>query len=278
MKRLFLLSTLAAGLSLIAGVAFLGVAADLTPDGVALTNESAPVVSPVTGEEINSSAVELDLQLWLVEQAIRHPWLGLLLLLVATARFGVKPLMAWAHHYVESTATPEDDAALARFEASRAFYWLSLTLDTLGSVKLTTVLLLVSRWRSRGIAESTRTLAVAGLASITLLGMPGCMTSGSLALRAEQTIATSFATTDAFLQWEETNRDTVSEEITAVADTLRSDFPPAHEAALDALAAYKRSRDVESYDALRAWLTTLQEMTAAAKRARAEIVQSATSE
>lgn len=124
------------------------------------------------------TTVEMELQVWLVNQAVRHPWLAVVLLLIASARLGLKPLMAAAHRYVERTAGPQDNEALARFEASRTFWWLSFALDVLGSVKLTTVLLFISRFRGTDAVERGRALAVVGLAGLFLLGTPGCGTLG----------------------------------------------------------------------------------------------------
>lgn len=201
MKRFWIFASLLALVSLLAGVGFLGAAeppdiplGDPARPGIAAPIPesvrslgtdpvAAPAWSPIEYSQVVAAqpvppTVEMELQVWLVNLAVRHPWLGVLLLLVACARLGLKPLMAAAHRYVESTAGPEDDEALARFEASPAFRWLSFALDVLGSVKLTTVLLLISRFRSRGTAEGGRALALAGLAAIFFLGGTGCMTTG----------------------------------------------------------------------------------------------------
>ena len=92
-------------------------------------------------------------------------------------------------------------------------------------------------------------------------------------VRSEQTISASFTTTDGFLKWEEANRAALPEKVTEIADTLREDFPPAHDAALASIVAYKKDRTAFAKDAVSKWLVTLQKMSDQAAKARAEIAK-----
>lgn len=94
-----------------------------------------------------------------------------------------------------------------------------------------------------------------------------------VAVRAEQTISSSYNIANALVRWEEANRDQLSDDVSAAADTVRADFPPAHRAALDALQAYKADRSVYAKDQLLRWLSTLTKLDEIAQRARGEIAQ-----
>lgn len=100
----------------------------------------------------------------------------------------------------------------------------------------------------------------------------GCKTptGDPVAVRAEQTIQTSFTTVDTFLAFEHGQKN-LPGSVQEAADTLRTKYPPAHRAALDALAAYKRNRDAYSTDTLNRWLATLLELAAVAAQARTEL-------
>lgn len=74
----------------------------------------------------------------------------------------------------------------------------------------------------------------------------GCAIFGSVAegsrpevVRAEQFAKISFATTDAFLEWEATYRSTLGEDVKSFAARLRAEFPPAFTALRSATKAYK---------------------------------------
>ncbi|MBX3732607.1 MAG: hypothetical protein KF791_08440 [Verrucomicrobiae bacterium] len=119
---------------------------------------------------------------------------------------------------------------------------------------------------------STLAPVLVGCALFAGLMLAGCAGSGGgVALNSEKALTTSFNTVDTFLAWEHANRDVLSDQVTAVADTLRTTYPPAHDGALQALAAYKQARDASSHDALLTWLATLQGMADAAMEARARI-------
>lgn len=100
----------------------------------------------------------------------------------------------------------------------------------------------------------------------------GCKTptGDPVAVRAEQTIQASFTTVDTFLAYEHSQRN-LPGGVQEAADTLRTQYPPVHRAALDALASYKRNRDAYATDTLNRWLATLLELAAIAARARTEL-------
>lgn len=75
-------------------------------------------------------------QPFIVEFAQNHPWALTALALIAALRLVFKPIMAGVSHYVKSTPSANDDAALERIEHSRAFRVFAWLLDYLGSIKV----------------------------------------------------------------------------------------------------------------------------------------------
>lgn len=124
--------------------------------------------------------------------------------------------------------------------------------------------------------QSSHLLVLVGLLPAALM-LAGCASlapdADPIVVRAEQSISISYETANGFVEWEEANRASVSEDVTDAADTLRADFPAAHRAALDALAAYKADRSAYAKDRLLQWLSTLAKFDEIARRARGEIAQ-----
>lgn len=133
----------------------------------------------------------------------------------------------------------------------------------------------IHQWFQQGAAavkkDPERTSALIWLLVPWFL-FAGCKTptGDPVAVRAEQTIQTSFTTVDTFLAFEHGQKNLPGSVQEAV-DTLRTQYPPAHRAALDALAAYKRNRDAYATDTLNRWLATLLELAAIAAQARTEL-------
>ena len=66
----------------------------------------------------------------------KYPVIASILMVVGGLRAVFKPLMAVAHAYVEYSASPKDNEALAKVEGSKIYKGLAFVLDYLASVKL----------------------------------------------------------------------------------------------------------------------------------------------
>jgi len=97
--------------------------------------------------------------------------------------------------------------------------------------------------------------SVLAVGALVPLLLAGCATKGTVAegsevfvVNAEQTQQMAFEAVNAFLQFEQANRDAlwaVDHGIKQAADELRRTFPAANESAVNALGAYKHNRTVE---------------------------------
>jgi hypothetical protein len=100
--------------------------------------------------------------------------------------------------------------------------------------------------------------------------LTGCQTNGGgdqFVIEAEKDLRSTFHIVDAFLEYEASNRRTVGPDVTAVADAMRRDFPPAYKAARDSLRAYKENRDPQGRANVSTWLKTLNAAMLSALRA-----------
>lgn len=105
---------------------FAQVAPDVTSNAV-----PADPVTPNANDAAQSAAGSLISTL-----AQKAPWVMTLLAIVGALRLTVKPIVAAIHSYAESTATPKDDALIAKIENSKALAALFFVLDWFGSVKI----------------------------------------------------------------------------------------------------------------------------------------------
>lgn len=121
-------------------------AAALTPDRElsAWLVPSRPLLAQVTASDVTPPA-ELGtvapallgpLQSFLQGQAATHPWIVTVLLIVGCLRFFLKPLVAAAHYYAESTETPKDDELIAKIEDSAPLKIVYFCFDWFASLKL----------------------------------------------------------------------------------------------------------------------------------------------
>jgi hypothetical protein len=205
----------------------------------------------------------------LVDLAMRYPWLALIITLMGVLRLALKPVMMLLHARVAATPEPDDDRLLESVERSLAFQAFAFFLDWFGSIKIP------ARPAAAKAPTSTTLSLVLACGIPALLLVSGCKAlapeADPVVVRAEQTISISYETANTFVQWEASNRESIPPDVTAAADTVRTDFPPAHRAALDALAAYKADRSAYAKDKLLQWLSTLAKFDEIAKRARAEV-------
>jgi len=65
-----------------------------------------------------------------------NPNAAAVLLAMGVARAVFKPIFALAHAYVEATASPDDDAELAKIEDSKIVKAIAFVLDYVASVKI----------------------------------------------------------------------------------------------------------------------------------------------
>lgn len=213
--------------------------------------------------------------IFLSRATIAHPWVALLLAFIGSMRLWGKPASLALHRYVESTPSKADDEFVQRVERSVWWTGVLFLLDWVASIKVPARTATVTRTESsRGLGGTT--LATAFIMSFAWFGT-GCagLQPGAegFVVRSEQTISASFTATDSFLKWEEANRAALPDKVTEIADTLREDFPPAHDAALASIVAYKRDRTTFAKDEVSKWLVTLQKMSDQAEKARAEIAK-----
>lgn len=75
-------------------------------------------------------------QPFIVQLALKHPWLVTLLALIATLRLVFKPLVSAFEAHVRSTPQSTDDEAFDRVTHSRAFRVGAWFLDYFGSIKV----------------------------------------------------------------------------------------------------------------------------------------------
>ncbi len=79
-------------------------------------------------------------------------------------------------------------------------------------------------------------------------------------VNSEKTIAIAFEAIDTFLKWEKENSATVSPDVHAAAQAIRSKAPDQFRNARAVLRAYKQNRTPEQKALLDTWLATLTEL------------------
>lgn len=234
----------------------------ITDSGEPVVIPASPIVPPATSEQVGITLANL---------ALHYPWAALLISVMGSARLWCKPLSQLVHWAIRQTKTTADDEFVAEVERSRAWVWFWWVVDYIASIK-----------RDPPGTVVTVTKGSSGTAALFLVGALGisAMTIGCAGLapgaeafvvRSEQTIASSFATVDTFVNWESVNRDSLPASVTAVADTLRVDFPPAHDAALASIQVYKRTRSASDKDSVTTWIATLKAMADQATKAQSDI-------
>lgn len=237
---------------------------------VAITDSGEPVVIPAS--PIIPPDVSVQIAIALAHFAFQYPWLYLLISIMGSSRIWGKPASILIHWAVKQTKGTWDDRLVEEVERSPAWAWFWWLMDYVFSIKRDAPGTLVKVTRSAG--SGTAALFLVGALGISAMTV-GCVGlepgSEAFVVRAEQSIASSFATADAFTHWEEANRDSLPESVTAVADTLREDFPPAHNAALASIQTYKRTRSASDKDSVTTWIATLKAMADQATKAQAEI-------
>ena len=234
----------------------------ITDSGEPVVIPASPIIPPATSEQVGITLANL---------ALHYPWIALLISVMGSARLWCKPLSQLVHWAIRQTKTTADDEFVAEVERSRAWVWFWWVVDYVASIK-----------RDPPGTVVTVTKGSSGNAALFLVGALGfsVMSTGCVGLapgaeafvvRSEQTIASSFATVDTFVNWESANRASLPESVTAVADALRVDFPPAHDAALASLQVYKRTRSASDKDSVTTWIATLRAMADQATKVQSEI-------
>jgi hypothetical protein len=66
----------------------------------------------------------------------KYGWLTTVILVIGSLRLLFKPVMLALENYVKQTASPDDDARLAKFEAGPIYRVISFILDLGASIKL----------------------------------------------------------------------------------------------------------------------------------------------
>ena len=233
----------------------------ITDSGEPVVIPASPIIPPATSEQVGITLANL---------ALHYPWFALLISVMGSARLWFKPLSQLVHWWVLQTKTTADDEFVASVERSQALAWFWWVVDYIASIKRDPPGTVVTITKGSG-AAALFLVGALGISSMTVgcLGVaPG---SEAFVVRSEQTISSSFSTVDTFVTWEAANRDSLPESVTAVADTLRVDFPPAHNAALASIQTYKRTRSATDKDSVTTRLATLKAMADQATKAQAEI-------
>ncbi|MFO1458237.1 MAG: hypothetical protein U1G08_02440 [Verrucomicrobiota bacterium] len=243
---------------------------------MAITDGGEPVVIPAQPFLPPDTSVQVAIAI--AHFAFQFPWLSMVIGFLGSNRIWGKPASLLIHWAVRKTKGTWDDRFLEVVERSPAWAWFWWLIDYVFSIKRDAPGTVVKVTKAVGDAASAvSALLLAGGLAISAMSM-GCVGlapgAEAFVVRSEQTIASSFATVDTFVHWEEANRDSLPESVSAVADTLREDFPPAHAAALASILTYKRTRSAEDKDRVNAWLATLRTMADQATKARAEISKS----
>jgi hypothetical protein len=243
---------------------------------VAITDGGEPVVIPAN--PILPPDVSVQIAIAIAHFAFQFPWLSMVIGFLGSNRLWGKPASLFIHWLVRKTKWTWDDRLVEVVELSPAWAWFWWLMDYVFSLKRYAPGTVVKVKRSGGVPASLASaLILVGALGISAMST-GCtgLAPGAepFVVRTEQTIASSFATVDTFVHWEEANRDSLPESVSAVADALRDDFPPAHNAALASLQVYKHSRSAEDKDQVTAWLATLRAMADQATKARTEISKS----
>jgi hypothetical protein len=91
----------------------------------------------VFGAEIPPAPPEIPVDAsFVIELAVKHPWIVTVLVAIASLRLLFKPVFTIWHAIVARTASTEDDAFLERVENSEALKWLLWFVDLIASIKL----------------------------------------------------------------------------------------------------------------------------------------------
>lgn len=113
-------------------------------------------------------------------------------------------------------------------------------------------------------------IALSGAVGVSVLS--GCSSTqvapgqDAFVVEAEKDLRTAFHVVDGFLAWEAANRSTAGQEVTALADDLRVQFPAYLQSARDVLRAFKRNRTPEGRASVATWLDTVHAAMLAALR------------
>ena len=250
-----------------------GPAPDAPVATVAITDSGEPVVIPAS--PIIPPDVSVQIAIAIAHFAFQFPWLSMVIGFLGSNRLWGKPASLAIHWLVRKTKGTWDDRLVEVVERSPAWAWVWWLIDYVFSLKRYGPGTVVKVKRSGGVPASLASaLILVGALGISAMTV-GCVGlapgAEAFVVRSEQTIASSFATVDTFVQWEASNRASLPESVTVVADALRVDFPPAHDAALASLQVYKRTRSASDKDAVSTWLATLRSMADQATKVQSEI-------
>lgn len=73
---------------------------------------------------------------WLVDIVAKYPTLATVVFVIGALRTVLKPVVALLHSLANSTATPKDNALLAKLESSKALRGILFVIDWAASIKV----------------------------------------------------------------------------------------------------------------------------------------------
>jgi len=73
---------------------------------------------------------------FIVDLAVKYPWIVTVVAIIGTLRLLVKPVIAAAHSYAEATNSPKAEALIEKIENSKALSTVFFALDWFGSFKV----------------------------------------------------------------------------------------------------------------------------------------------
>jgi len=92
-----------------------------------------PVVAFCQGTAVVGGSFITD---FVLEQALKNPWIFTILAVVGVARMVLKPLMSFFHTYVKATKSLKDDKLYNKISNSKIYKGIIWVLDYLFSIKL----------------------------------------------------------------------------------------------------------------------------------------------
>lgn len=113
------------GLALVGFLMSLAVACwSQTPDAATAPAAGNAIAAPADGAN------------FIVDLATKYPWVVTVVAIIGTLRLLVKPVIAAAHSYAESTNSPKAEALIEKIENSKLLSTVFFVLDWFGSVKV----------------------------------------------------------------------------------------------------------------------------------------------
>ncbi|MFO1461250.1 MAG: hypothetical protein U1G08_17840 [Verrucomicrobiota bacterium] len=166
---------------LVAIAAFFGALAGLTSHA---QGDVAQVITPDAPLDMTGQ-----LTAFLIDLALRHPWIVTVFGLIGFLRVIFKPAMALLHGYVATTQDKSDDELLEKVERSWIFVAFSWLIDFFGSVKLDTIR------KARGPAPTAGGLTPALALCIAASLLSGCQSPETVAFKTISAVQLAAKTT-----------------------------------------------------------------------------------